>query len=138
MPLRHEVRPLSGTRLPFLLRRKLRAKQRAGATGILYFAKFRVPPRNTLSRYYRVVTVFDGRSTLCGSDPMTPASRWRDLPPGTHDLRFVVQSFKDEASFHRSVQLAPGQVLVALCVPAHSFRPFAATTPPEVWYLGVV
>jgi hypothetical protein len=136
--LRHTVDELSVDRIPWATRWRLSRHRRKHDTGLLMYTIFRVAPRMTMSRYWRVVLIVDGKTMLCSSSPVSPGSKWRPLAAGSHRLEFVVSTSSTDIAFVRGFHLTAGQIIVAGCRPSYSFRPFNRNPPPERWYVTVV
>jgi hypothetical protein len=136
--LRRTVEELSMDRIPWATRWRLSRHRRRHGTGLLMYTIFRVAPRMTMSRYWRVVFILEGKSTLCSSSPVSPGSKWVSLAPGKHRLEFVVSASSTDIAFVREFRLTAGQIIVAGCRPSYSFRPFNRNPPPERWYVTVI
>lgn len=131
------VGSLDATRLPRLGRIRLRWARNHRRTGVLLCAVIRTPVRS-VSRRAPIVALTEGadRLCLCGQGSKWP--KWVPLEPGVHELGFTVARWSGSGTrFRRCVDLADGEVLVAVCEPVQPPVFYAKGPSDDLWYLGI-
>lgn len=133
----YTVGALDSGRLPRLGRIWLHWIRRRQRTGVLLCAIIRTPARS-MARTAPVVALREGADRLCASGRSSKGPKWVPLEPGVHDLRLsAVRPDGSGTSFRRCVNLAPGEVLVAVCEPVQPPVFYAKSPTADRWHLGV-
>ena len=135
----YTVQPLSEVRLSWLVRFRLRRIRKRHGTGLLMHALIRTPVRS-MSANKPVVSVSEGRESLCGSGSASKFPKRVPLAPGAHDLCFHASRSRSRSSFDKRFTLREGDVLVAVCEPIQQRQWIGYRHPPsaDLWYLGII
>lgn len=131
------VDPLSGVKLSWLLRRRLRRVRARHETGLLMQGIIRTPSRS-MSPKNPGVSIREGKTWLCTAQSSTQLPKWVPLAPGEHNLTFHAYRSRSHSSFARRFVLAEGDVIVAICEPIQPWTIFAKSPSADHWYLDVI
>lgn len=133
------VHELSDLKLPWSVRRRVRRLKRRGRTGFLLGAILasggggrgpRRPPQD--------VTVQGDNHRLSLSNQDSRRTVWTQLPAGGHQLTFRSTRPGSASVFDYGVELADGDIFVAVCQPIQPWTLFGANPDSDDWYIGVV
>ena len=104
---------------------------------MLLCAVIRTPARS-MSPKAPVVALREGADRLCVSGHLSKSPKWVPLEPGVHELRFSATRGSGSGTYFRlSVNLAPGEVLVAVCEPVQPSVFYAKSPSDDLWFLGI-
>ncbi|HEY4023568.1 MAG TPA: hypothetical protein VGM75_33140 [Pseudonocardiaceae bacterium] len=132
----YSVRDLTGVKLSFSARRKLRRAHRKGRTGLILQGIIRTGVRS-FAWQQPAVGINEGSKQLCVLGPQIIGPTWVALSPGKHRLRFIATRPAGASVFERDVNLRSGQVLVAVCEPIQPWSPFGRSPKENLWYIGI-
>ncbi|MFE0463094.1 hypothetical protein ACFW1A_27950 [Kitasatospora sp. NPDC058965] len=125
-------------KLPWTVRRRLARVRAEGRTGLLMHASIREPVRS-MSLKSPVVSVAEHRQVLCSASKDGHLPKFVALDPGTHRLQLAVVRLRGgSTSCEQVVELAPGQVYLALCDPLQPNVFYHRSLPEDLWTLGTV
>ncbi|MYX73114.1 hypothetical protein [Streptomyces sp. SID3915] len=131
-----KVTPLAeNARIPRSVGLRLRWLKRRRRTGVLFHCTRRTTYRSATWKW-SIVSVELGGRTLCSlDDTHVRHSRFTGVPPGTHVLGFrVIRGRRSRGTyFEQKVDLAAGDVFLALCEPAQPDVFYRKSPSEDTW-----
>ena len=129
---------LADLRLPWSVRRRVRVLKRRGRTGLIAHAI--LTPRGGRGRRPPGpdITVHEGNIRLSLSNADNHRPKWTQLPVGSHELTFRATRSGASSVLRYGIELAGGDIFVAVCRPIQPWTLFGANPESDEWYLGVV
>lgn len=128
----YSVDTLAAVRFPWLVRFRMRTARKKHLTGLVIHGIIKTSPTR-ISRMQPSAGVGEDGRLLAFCSSHSPLPKLVPLQPGMHDLLFAGTS----TSFEKRVMLNEGDVLVAICEPAHPWALFTRKSMIDKWYLGV-
>jgi hypothetical protein len=133
----YTVDPLSQLKISWLLRQRLHRVRGRQLTGLLMQGIIRTPSRSMSSKH-PAVSIREGDIGLGMVTLSLQIPKWVPLAPGEHKLTFDAFRPTSSSSFTRTIDLADGDVLVAVCEPIQPWTIFGKSPSVDHWYLDVV
>jgi hypothetical protein len=129
----YRVDDLSGMRISWIVRRKIATAKKKKITGIIIYGIIKTGPQSMARTQARMGVGERGRLLgFCSAHSIFP--KLVQLRPGAHQLDFLGRA----DSFKRKILLNEGDILIAICEPAHSWALFARKSTIDKWWMGII
>jgi len=128
---------LADVRLPWSVRRRVRRLKRRGRAGIV-LAAVMASGRRRMSSLDPTVSLSGNSIRLSLSSVYVRRSDEVRCAAGSYQLTLRVARSRLRSSFDYGIELADGDVFVAVCRPIQPWTLFGSNPESDEWYLGVV